>query len=109
MNRLHRTKGRRQRGVTAYAVILTVAVLAILSHNLVHQALMDYRFGALVRDTIALEQLTDSALERALHYLGRAERAGPRVSRVPPSRVWYRQSGPPCRADRCWPRTATQR
>ena len=71
MNHRFRAQKWGQRGVTAYAVILTVAVLAILSHNLVHQALMDYRYGALVRDTIALQQLTDSALAQALYHLNR--------------------------------------
>lgn len=75
MNHCFRGRQRRQRGVTAYAVILTVAVLAILSHNLVHQALVDYHQGALVRDTIALQQLTDSALAQALYYLNRNDRA----------------------------------
>jgi len=65
---------KAQRGVTAYAVILTVAILAILSHNLVHQALMDYHQGALVRDTIALQQLTDSALSQVLYYINHDDR-----------------------------------
>jgi len=70
MKRLLRPRHRR-RGVTAYAVVMTVAILAILSYNLVHQALMDYRYGALLRDTIALQQLTDSARAQALHFLNR--------------------------------------
>jgi len=64
-----------ERGVTAFCVILTVALLAILAHSLIAQALINYRAGAQLRDTIVLQQLTDSALAQALYCLNRSDRA----------------------------------
>lgn len=64
----------RQRGMGLYVVIMTMFVFAILSHNLVHQALMDYHQGAMMRDSIVLEHLTDSALGQATYYLNRGDR-----------------------------------
>jgi hypothetical protein len=61
--------------VTAFCVILTVALLAILADSLIVQALINYRAGAQVRDTIVLQQLTDSALAQALYYLNHSDRA----------------------------------
>lgn len=74
MNHSFRPKKHRRRGVTAYCVILTVALLAILSHNLVNEALEGYYQAARTRDTIVLQQLTDSALAQALYHLNRGDR-----------------------------------
>ena len=70
-----RKQRRPERGVTAFCVILTVALLAILADSLIVQALINYRAGAQVRDTIVLQQLTDSALAQALYYLNHSDRA----------------------------------
>ena len=64
----------RQRGVTGFCVILTIAVLAIMCHSIVYQAMVNYQMGAQVRDTIVLTQLTDSALAQVLYYLNRNDR-----------------------------------
>lgn len=74
MTRSLRRKRDSQRGVTAYSVILTVALLAILSHSLVTEALEGYWQAAQTRDTIALGQLTDSALAQAVYYLNQNNR-----------------------------------
>ena len=74
MNHDLRPRKHRQRGVTIFCVIVTVAILAILSHNLVNEALEGYHQAALTRDTIALQQLGDSALAQALYYLNRNDR-----------------------------------
>jgi Tfp pilus assembly protein PilX len=69
-----RSKQRRRRGVTGYAAVLTITLLVILSYSILHQALMDYRFSALVRDQIVLQQLTDSAVAQAVYYLNEGDR-----------------------------------
>lgn len=74
MNHNLQPKKHRQRGVTAFCVIVTVAILAILSHNLVNEALEGYHQAALTRDAIALRQLADSALAQTLYYLNRGDR-----------------------------------
>ena len=71
---IRRTARRRHRAVAAVAVIFTVTMLAILSHNLLRLSLIDYQQGAQLRDTIALQHLTESALGRALYYLNRGNR-----------------------------------
>jgi len=75
VNHRFRARRRRQQGVTAYCVIVTVALLAILSHNVVNQALVGYAQGAQTRDTIVVQQLTDSARAQALYHLNRNDRA----------------------------------
>jgi len=74
VNHRLRTHALRQRGATAFAVLLTLAILIILSHNLFQIGLVDYRNSAQVRDTIVLQQLTDSALAQAIYYLNRGDR-----------------------------------
>lgn len=74
MNHCFRARRHQQRGVTAFCILFAITILAILSHNIVNQALMNYHLGARVRDTVVLQQLTDSAVAQVLYHLNRDNR-----------------------------------